>query len=75
MHKAIKELESAETQRIFCTSQGDNKKQTTRQAEEKLHACMAKKRIYLTVRKKLLFGQKREKLFSIKTLAFIENWG
>jgi len=35
---------------------------------------MAKKRIYLTVRKKLLFGQKREKLFSIKTLAFIENW-
>jgi len=73
MHKAIKELESAETQRIFCTSQGDNKKQTTKQAEEKLHACMAKKRIYLTVMKKLPFRQKREKLFGIKTLAFIEN--
>ncbi|HEB34753.1 MAG TPA: hypothetical protein ENI18_02775 [Candidatus Aminicenantes bacterium] len=66
-------MESAETQRIFCTSQGDNKKQTTKQAEEKLHACLAKKRIYLTVMKKRSSRQKREKLFGMKTLAFIEN--
>ncbi|KKN44888.1 hypothetical protein LCGC14_0688700, partial [marine sediment metagenome] len=54
-------------------SQGDNKKQTTKQAEEKLHACLAKKRIYLTVMKKRSSRQKREKLFGMKTLAFIEN--
>lgn len=73
MHKAIKELESAETQCLFCTSQEDNKKQAGKQAEGKLYTCMARKRIYLTVMKKLPFGQKRGKLFGIKTLAFIEN--
>jgi len=73
MHKAIKELESSETQCLFCTSQGDNKKQATKQAEEKLHACMVRKRIYLTIMRELLFRQKRGKLFGIKTLVFIED--
>jgi len=34
---------------------------------------MVRKKIYLTVMRELLFGQKRGKLFGIKTLAFIEN--